>query len=108
MAEVTVVDPATVKLPMTVIAILEQERKHVEQIAASRRTVAEEPRVQQCCRVTGEGSLMLVALARGMDDYEALTQRLFFDNFNVRHLRTSVVVGRSFRSLTVPAVDGPC
>lgn len=108
MGEVAVVDPVTVGLLMTVIVTVELEREHGEQLDAFRRKVVEEARVQQCYHVTGEGNFVLVALASSMDDYEALTRRLFFDDANVRRFRTSVVVGRSFRSLTVPAVDAPC
>lgn len=108
MGEVAVVDPVAVGLPMTFIVIVELEREHAEQIDAFRRKVAEESRVQQCYYVTGEGDFVLVALASSMDDYEALTRRLFFDNPNVRRFRTSVVMGRSFRSLSVPAAGAAC
>ena len=102
--EVAVVDPAAIGLPMTFVVIVELERERAEQIDAFRRKVTEEPRVQQCYYVTGEGDFVLVALASDMDDFEALTRRLFFDDPNVRRFRTSVVMGRSFRSLSVPAV----
>lgn len=103
--EVAVVEPAAVGLPMTFIVIVELERERAEQIDAFRRKVANEPRVQQCYYVTGEGDFVLIAVATDMDDFEALTRRLFFDDPNVRRFRTSVVMGRSFRSLSVPAVE---
>ncbi len=37
-----------------------------------------------------------------MDDFEALTHRLFFDNANIRRFRTSVVMGRTKVSLNAP------
>lgn len=103
--EVAVVDPAAIGLPMTFIVIVELERERAEQIDAFRHKVANEPRVQQCYYVTGEGDFVLIAVANDMDDFEALTRRLFFDDPNVRRFRTSVVMGRSFRSLSVPAVE---
>lgn len=103
--EVAVVEPAAVGLPMTFIVIVELERERAEQIDAFRRKMENEPRVQQCYYVTGEGDFVLIAVANDMDDFEALTRRLFFDDPNVRRFRTSVVMGRSFRSLSVPAVD---
>lgn len=102
--EVAVVDPAAIGLPMTFVVIVELERERAEQIDAFRRKATEEPLVQQCYYVTGEGDFVLVALAKNMDDFEALTRRLFFDDPNVRRFRTSVVMGQSFRSLSVPAV----
>lgn len=103
--DVVVVDSAAVGLPMTFIVIVELERERAEQIDAFRDKVAKEARVQQCYYVTGEGDFVLIALAVDMDDFESLTRRLFFDDPNVRRFRTSVVMGRSFRSLSVPAVD---
>lgn len=103
--EVAVVDPAAVGLPMTFIVIVELERERAEQLDAFRHKVAQESRVQQCYYVTGEGDFVIIAVASSMDDFEALTLRLFFDDPNVRRFRTSVVMGRSFRSLSVPAVQ---
>ena len=101
--EVVVVDPAAVGLPMTFIVIVELERERADQIDAFRRKASKEPLVQQCYYVTGEGDFVIIALARSMDDFEALTRRLFFDDRNVRRFRTSVVMGPALRSLTAPA-----
>jgi len=102
--EVAVVDPAVVGLPMTFIVIVELERESADQIDVFRRKVSAEPQVQQGYYVTGEGDFIIIAVARDMDDFEALTRRLFFDDPNVRRFRTSVAMGKAFRSLSVPAV----
>ncbi len=101
--EVVVVDPAAVGLPMTFIVMVELERERADQIDAFRRKAVKEPLVQQCYYVTGEGDFVIIALARSMDDFEALTRRLFFDDRNIRRFRTSVVMGQALRSLTAPA-----
>lgn len=101
--EVAVVNPAAVGLSMTFIVIVELERESADQIDAFRRKVIAEPRVQQGYYVTGEGDFVIIAVARDMDDFEALTRKLFFDDPNVRRFRTSVAMGRAFRSLAVPA-----
>lgn len=101
--EVAVVNPVAVGLPMTFIVIVELERESADQIDAFRRKVIAEPQVQQGYYVTGEGDFVIIAVARDMDDFEALTRKLFFDDPNVRRFRTSVAMGRAFRSLAVPA-----
>lgn len=101
--EVAVVNPAAVGLPMTFIVIVELERESADQIDAFRRKVVAEPQVQQAYYVTGEGDFVIIAVARDMDDFEALTRKLFFDDPNVRRFRTSVAMGRTLRSLSVPA-----
>ncbi|MFW5970411.1 MAG: Lrp/AsnC family transcriptional regulator [Halofilum sp. (in: g-proteobacteria)] len=102
--EVAVVNPVAVGLPMTFIVIVELERESADQIDVFRRKVIAEPQVQQGYYVTGEGDFVIIAVARDMDDFEALTRKLFFDDPNVRRFRTSVAMGKGFRSLNVPAV----
>ena len=101
--EVVQVDAAAVGLPMTFIVTVELERERADQIDAFRRKASRERQVQQAYYVTGEGDFILVVLAASMDDYEQLTRRLFFDDPNIRRFRTSVVMGKSYRSLAVPA-----
>ncbi|SMF51530.1 transcriptional regulator, AsnC family [Tistlia consotensis] len=101
--EVVLVEPAAVGLPMTFVVIVELERERADQIDGFRRKAAAEPLVQQCYYVTGEGDFVLIAQARDMDDFEALTRRLLFDDPNVRRFRTSVVMGKPLRGTAVPA-----
>lgn len=104
--EVALVEPAAVGLPMTFIVTVELERERADQIDGFRRKAAAEPLVQQCYYVTGEGDFVLVVLARDMDDFEALTRRLLFDDPNVRRFRTSVVMGKPLRGTAAPAGHG--
>lgn len=101
-AEVAVVDPAKIGHPMTFIVMVELERERIDELDAFSRRVAADPQVQQCYYVTGEADFCLVCIARDMADFEALTQRLFFENNNVRRFRTSVVMRRRKVGLTVP------
>lgn len=103
--DVVEIDPAAVGLGMTFIVIVELERERADQVDAFRRKAMKEPLVQQCYYVTGEGDFVLVALARDMNQFEAMTRRLFFEDTNVRRFRTSVVMGEKFRSLAVPAAE---
>lgn len=100
--EVVVVDPASVGMPMTFIISVELERERSEQVDSFRRKALEEPLVQQCYYVTGECDFMLIVVAKNMDEFEALTRRMFFDDQNIRRFRTSVVMGKPYKSLAVP------
>lgn len=101
--DVIQVDAAAVGLPMTFIVTVELEHERADEIDAFRRKASKEPQVQQVYYVTGEGDFIMVILARDMDDYEQLTRRLFFEDPNIRRFRTSVVMGKPYRSLAVPA-----
>jgi DNA-binding Lrp family transcriptional regulator len=80
------------------------ERERADEIDAFRRKASKEPQIQQVYHITGDCDFILIALARDMDDYEQLVRRLLYDDPNIRRFRTSVVMGKSHRSLTVPAV----
>ncbi|PCH45282.1 MAG: ArsR family transcriptional regulator [Hyphomicrobiales bacterium] len=92
--EITLLDPAKVGQHMSFIVMVELERERLDQIDNFSRRAKAEPQVQQCYYVTGEADFCLICTAKDMSDFEALTERLFFDDANVRRFRTSVVMGR--------------
>lgn len=103
--EIAIVDPAKVNLPMSFIVMVELERERIDQIDAFIRRANKEPQVQQCYYVTGDADFCLICVAKSMDDFEDLTQRLFFENSNVRKFRTSVAMGRKKVGLQVPVLS---
>ena len=100
--EIAVLDPKALGQTMSFIVMVELERERLDQLDAFRRAARQEPQVQQCYYVTGEADFVLICTARDMEDFEALTHRLFFDNANVRRFRTSVVMERSKVGLSLP------
>ncbi len=104
--EIAVLNPAALNQSMSFIIMVEMERERLDQLENFHRVIKKESQVQQCYYVTGEADFCLVCLARDMADFEALTQRLFFDNKNVRRFRTSVVMGRPKVTLNVPIEYG--
>jgi DNA-binding Lrp family transcriptional regulator len=104
--EAAILNPVALGQPMTFVIMVELERERLEQLAAFRAAIRDEPQVQQAYYVTGESDFALVCVARDMADFEALTHRLFFENGNVRRFRTSVVMERTKVGLTVPVGAG--
>lgn len=100
-SEVAILNPDALGQCMTFIVMVELERERIDQLDAFRRIVRKEVQVQQCYYVTGEADFTLICTARNMADFEALTQRLFFENTNVRRFRTSVVMDRTKVGLSV-------
>ena len=92
--EVAIVDPNKVGQLMSFVVLVELERERRDQIDEFVRRVSKEPQVQQCYYVTGDADFCLICTAQDMNDFEELTQRLFFEDANVRRFRTSVVMGR--------------
>jgi Lrp/AsnC family transcriptional regulator, leucine-responsive regulatory protein len=77
---------------MVEITLDQQSTEIWEQFEAR---VAAEDRVQQCYRVSPGPDFCLVVHALNMQDYLALTQRLFTADANVRNVKTFFSVKRS-------------
>ena len=101
----TVIAPEAAGYTMTFLILVELERERIDQIDAFRRKAKAESQIQQCYYITGEADFALIALARDMDDFQHLTQRLFFEDSNVKRFTTSVVMDRTKVSLDVPLAD---
>ncbi|WP_372572402.1 Lrp/AsnC family transcriptional regulator [Ruegeria jejuensis] len=100
--EVAILNPSSFDYKMTFIVLVELERESLQQLDLFRKRVRAEPQVQQCYYVTGDADFILVCTAQDMQDFEALTHRLFFENSNVRRFRTSVAMERTKVGLSIP------
>lgn len=100
--EVAILNPASFDYNMTFIVLVELERESLQQLDLFRKRVKAEQQVQQCYYVTGDADFILVCTAQDMQDFEALTHRLFFENSNVRRFRTSVAMERTKVGLSIP------
>ncbi|MEM7318181.1 MAG: Lrp/AsnC family transcriptional regulator [Pseudomonadota bacterium] len=100
--EVGILDSTRLDYAMTFIVLVELERESLVKLDQFRKQMKAEPQVQQCYYVTGEADFILICTARDMQDFEALTHRLFFEDSNVRRFRTSVSMERTKVGLTVP------
>ena len=104
--EVAVVDPQAIGVDMTFVVTVEMERERIEVLDAFRKQVQADAAVQQCYYVTGTADFVLVVNCRDMAEFEAFTRRTFFDNGEVRHFTTSVVMDRVKVGLGVPLNGG--
>lgn len=101
-ANVAILDPAKLGLPLTIIVDVHLENERPDRTAPLRARIASEAAVQQCHSVTGEADYLLVVTVASMADYEALTRRLFEGDDNVRRFRTSVSLGCLKSGMQVP------
>ncbi|AUL47898.1 AsnC family transcriptional regulator [Bordetella trematum] len=101
-AEVAVLDPTLLGRPLTLLVELHLHDEHPRHTETLRARILAEPAVQQCYPITGEADYLLVITASNMADYEALTERLFRGDDNIRRFRTSVALGCLKASLNVP------
>ncbi len=102
--QVAVISPQAAGLPAGLQALVEVtlDRQGVEHLDAFESLAVAEPAVQQCWRVSPGPDFVLVAHAPDMAAYQALTQRLFTQNANVRNVKAFFAVKRAKFDPAVP------
>lgn len=103
-ANVAVIDPEKVGQVITLMVEVHAERTQSADLELMKQTFSG-PEIQQCYYVTGDADFMLVLTVASMSEFQALTQRLFHDNPNVKWFRTIVVLERVKSTLQVPIAD---
>jgi len=94
-SQAAIIDPGAVGLPLTILVEVELKAETGGRIDDVKRCFQNAPEVQQCYYVTGEADFILVIIVASMAEYETLTQRLFFNNDNVRKFKTFVGMDRT-------------
>lgn len=89
-ANVAVVNPASVGRPLTIFVQVELVSETTAEIDAMKQRFRDAPEVQQCFYVTGEADFMLVVAVESMAAYENFTRRCMFQGGNVRKFRSFV------------------
>jgi Lrp/AsnC family transcriptional regulator, leucine-responsive regulatory protein len=93
--QVAIVSPAAFGTGLTAIVEVTLDRQGAERLDAfEARAVAEAP-VQQCYRVSPGPDCVLVVWVRDMSHYNALVQRLFTEDANVRNVRSYFATRRA-------------
>lgn len=101
-ANAAVLDPEAVGLPLTIFISVQLVNELDALTAQFRARVAAEVAVQQCYNVTGDTDYLLIVAAADMQEYQAITRRLFDGDQNIRRFNTSIALGTLKRSLSLP------
>jgi len=101
-ADIAIVSPQRVGRTLTMIVEVTLERERPDILDEFKTSMRATPEVMQCYYVTGEIDFILMVTARDMTQYEAFTNRFFFNNPNVRRFHTLVVMDRVKVGLSVP------
>lgn len=101
-ANVAVLDQARLGRPLTIMVEVRVASEQPHRVAAFRRRVQDDPAVQQCYAITGESDFLLLLTAASMEEYEAISERLFGSDDNIERFRTAVALSTLKRGLDVP------
>lgn len=99
--EIAVLSPSALGREMTIIVEVILERESRAHLDAFKRKMRQAPEVQQCYYTTGEADFVMILAVENIKEYEAFTQRHFFDESNVSRFTTAVVMDRVKVSLDV-------
>ena len=100
--EMAVLDPRLAGPGLTVAVAVDLASEAREALATFRSRVQEDDAVVQCWYVTGRHHFMLVVRAPDIAAYDALGQRLFAADPNVKRYESLVVLDEVKRDLGVP------
>jgi DNA-binding Lrp family transcriptional regulator len=89
---------------LTALVEITLERQDAEALQAFEDRVAPDTAVQQCYRVSPGPDFCLVVHTRDMPGYQALTQRLFTSDANVRNVKAFFSIKRSKFGAELPLV----
>lgn len=103
--EAAMVRPRALGWPISMIVMVTLEREGARTIDEMIRLLEREPQVIEAWNVTGDEDLAVRIIARDMEDYDALVQRLFSANDRVRSFKTLVVI-RQVKPLSPIPVGG--
>lgn len=92
---------------LSAIAEVALDRQGAEHLDAFERRAVAESAVQQCWRVAPGPDFMLVLRVPDMPAYQALAERLFTQDANVRNVRTFFATRRAKFSTEVPLEAAP-
>ncbi|MGH8054593.1 MAG: Lrp/AsnC family transcriptional regulator [Stenotrophomonas sp.] len=101
-ANTAVLDAKLLGRPLTLIVEVRVVSEQKSKVAPLKRRMQEEPSVQQCYAITGDGDFLLVLSLASMEEYEAISERLFGNDNNIERFRTSVAMNTLKRSFAVP------
>jgi Lrp/AsnC family leucine-responsive transcriptional regulator len=92
---VAIVAPAATPAALTALVEITLDRQGAEHLAAFEARAVSDPAVQQCYRVSPGPDFLLVVWAAHMPAYQALVERLFTQDANVRNVKAFFAVKRA-------------
>ena len=102
---VAVVAPQALGVGLSAVVEVTLDRQGAEHLDAFEARAVAQASVQQCWRVSPGPDFVLVVHARDMPGYQALAQRLFTQDANVRNVKTYFAIKRAKFTTEVQGPD---
>jgi Lrp/AsnC family leucine-responsive transcriptional regulator len=101
-ADVSLVSEEAAGNPLSMLVQVQLERHALPEVAALRRRLVACDKVQLLLDVSGAVDLILLVVARDLDDFNAFADEMLASDRSVRRYETSLVKSRRKASLAMP------
>jgi Lrp/AsnC family leucine-responsive transcriptional regulator len=101
-AEVAILSEEAAGHPLSMLVQVQLERHALAEVNALQRRLAASDRVQLLLDVSGANDLVLIVVARDLDDFNAFADALLASDPSVRRYETSLIKARRKTSLAIP------
>lgn len=101
-ADVSIVSPRAVGRHVFMLVLVSLERERVDIIDKFKKSIRNTPEIMTGYYVTGDSDFVLVVTSKDMEDYERFTRKFFYDNLDIKHFKTLVVMDRIKPGFTLP------
>jgi len=103
-SEVAILSPKKTGRPMLMVVEVTLTRGDSRLIERFKSLARRRDEVMQCFYVTGRSDFILQVSMTDMEEYEAFTKDVFFDNPDVQSFETSTVMDRVKTGLAIPVM----
>lgn len=101
-ADVSVVSPSHVGLPLAMFVLVTLERERTDIIDRFKQSIRNTSEVMNGYYVTGDADFAIIVTAHSMADYEQFTRKFFYENPDIKSFKTMVIMDRIKTGFTLP------
>ncbi|MDA9455986.1 ArsR family transcriptional regulator [Bradyrhizobium sp. CCBAU 21359] len=105
-ADVSIVSPKAVGRPIQMLVLVSLERERSDIIDRFKKAIKSSVEVVNGFYVTGDSDFVLYVTAHSMEEYEQFTRRFFYENADIKGVKTMVIMDRVKSGFAVP-IEAP-
>ncbi|EHR01015.1 MULTISPECIES: Lrp/AsnC family transcriptional regulator [unclassified Bradyrhizobium] len=101
-ADVSIVSPKAVGNPIQMLVLVTLERERSDIVDRFKKAIKASAEVVNGFYVTGDADFVLYITARSMEDYEQFTRHFFYENPDIKAVKTMVIMDRVKAGFAMP------
>lgn len=105
-ADVSIVAPRVVGISIQILVLVTLERERSDTIERFKKAVSSLAEVVNAFYITGDADFVLYIVARSIEDYEQFARGFFYENPDIKAIKTMVVMDRVKAGLAIPIDPG--